>query len=76
VEEPVLITPFSLKKVSRGQSKYVIFEEIVFGFTGRHISNRVKVRKPLKHFIRGEADVLRRGCPNPELCFGKAFNPR
>jgi hypothetical protein len=30
----------------------MIFEEIVFGFKGRHISNRAKVRKPTKHFIR------------------------
>jgi hypothetical protein len=34
---------------------YIIFDEIVFGFKGRHITNRAKVRKPIKHFIKGEA---------------------
>jgi hypothetical protein len=43
-----------------------MFEEIVFGFKGRHISKRAKVRKTIKHFIRGEANVLPRGCPYPE----------
>jgi hypothetical protein len=41
----------------------MIFKEIVFGFKGRHISNRVKVRKTIKHFIRGEANVLLRDRP-------------
>jgi hypothetical protein len=48
------------------QSKVEDFEKIVFGFKGRHISNRAKVRKPITHFIRGEANVLPRGHPYPE----------
>jgi hypothetical protein len=39
---------------------------MVFGFKGRHVSNRAKVRKAIKYFIRGEANVLSRGCPYPE----------
>jgi hypothetical protein len=42
----------------------MIFEETVFGFNGRYISNKAK--KPIKHFIRGEVNVLLRGCPNSE----------
>jgi hypothetical protein len=44
----------------------MIFEEIVFGFKGRYISNRTKVRKPIRHFIGEEANVLPRECPNSE----------
>jgi hypothetical protein len=34
----------------------MIFEEVVFGFKGRYISNRDKIRKPIKHFI-GERPI-------------------
>jgi hypothetical protein len=54
------------RKQDRGQPKYIIVEEIVFSFKGRHISNRAKLRKPIEHFIRGEANVLLRGSPNPD----------
>jgi hypothetical protein len=48
------------------QSKVEDFEKIVFGFKGRHISNRAKVRKPIKHFKGGEANILPRCCSYPE----------
>jgi c-di-AMP phosphodiesterase-like protein len=44
----------------------IIFKEIVFGFKSRHISNRAKVRKTIKHFIKEEDNVLLRGHPYPE----------
>jgi hypothetical protein len=48
----------------------------VFGFKGRYISNGAKVRRPIKHFIGGEAKVLLRGCPNSEYRYGKTFSSR
>jgi hypothetical protein len=54
-----------MRKQDREQPKYIIFEAIVFSFKGKHISNRAKVRKLIRHFIRGEANVLLRGSPNP-----------
>jgi hypothetical protein len=61
-----MLTIISFLRQSKRQSKHKIFEERVFGFKGRCISNRAKVRKPIKHFIRGEANVLPRGHPYPE----------